>query len=60
MGPQHTVNVVGNLVIRCKDEHRLLLGVSAAEQGAGSSDFVGSAVVEKNLGQLSLPARSSK
>ena len=60
MRPQHPVKIVGNFVIRRKDEHGFFLGVSAAKESAGGSDFVGSAVVEKNLGQLSLPARSSK
>jgi hypothetical protein len=60
MCPKHSVKVVGNLIVRRKYEHWFFLGVSAAEKSTGRSDFVGRAVVEKNLGQLSLPARSSK
>lgn len=57
MCPQHTVYVVGNFFFGRKDQHGLLLCVSATEQGAGGGNPVCRPMIEKYLGQLSLPAR---
>jgi hypothetical protein len=60
MHPQLTVERRGDFGIRGIDEQGFSLRERLADQRYGGGDSVGGAVVEKNLGQWSFPARFSR
>ena len=58
--PETAVDLFRDFSIGRKYRDRLALGVGAAKQGGCSGNPVGCAVIEKDLGQFSLPVRCSR